>query len=507
MNELTFIGSGLSTSLTIFNLIKIIDEKKIKKEIQLTVIEKDDDVWSGIAYGTKSGKDSLTITTLNEFIPLTYRVDFFNWIKKHQTELLSGCTSPIAKIWLADNKFKIKSELWEDLCIPRYWVGKYLKELLSKRIKTVADIGIKIIILKGKAIDIEYVNKFYTISYISNDSNEVNKIITKSCILTIGSLHTKKITTASVAKNKNILLIQDIYENSITETLHALNNQMNLHKSKDILVIGSNASCVEFIYNLNEELLHNIGEIKVLSKSGKLPLLLSQNEIEIKHLVFDKLDKELNKKNSTANHLIKAAQQDFDNLIAINKNSSSIIQGITQKVIQLLDSLSFSEQEQFVFKYGQDYIKMLRKVEKDYGNKLYSLTALGKIRLIKGNLECIDFSQNNDREQVTYTDGRRNPKHLNNLASIINCSGFENIKNSTDQLIQNMLKRNIITPTQSLKGIKVNENFRAHNNLFVMGPLLAGNINTKMRLWHAESATRIFNLSSLLAQHLYKSLY
>ncbi len=509
MNEILFIGGGLSTSLTIFNFIKLVEEKKIKKTIQITVIEEKDDVWSGIPYGYKAGKDSLTITTLKEFIPQPYRIDFFDWLKKNKTELLANCTSQIAQIWFVENKCKIESDLWEDICIPRYWFGKYLKELMSETNKSIANLGVKLTILKGKAIDIEYKNEFYTISYISNDSNDsnnVNRIITKSCILALGSLPNKKLTITDVPKNKNLLLIQNIYDSTLSETLHLLNKQMNLNKAKDILIIGSNASCVEFVYNLNEELLQNTGKIKVLSTSGKFPLLLNETETGNKHLVFENLNTVLIKQNPTASQLMKAAQQDFDKHLVINKNSTLIIREIAQKIIQLLDSLPFVEQENFVYKYGEAYIKMLRKVEKDYGNKLYSLLTLDKIQNIKGSFLSVNFLTNNSTGQVKYTDEKKRTQILPNIASIINCSGFENIHDSTDELIQNLLRRKIIIPTQSLKGIKVNECFKANNNLYIMGPLLAGNINTKMRLWHAESATRIFNLSSLLAQHLYKSL-
>jgi len=294
---------------------------------------------------------------------------------------------------------------------------------------------------------------------------------------------------------------------TITQTLYLLNKQINSNKAKDILIIGSNASCVELIYNLNEELLQNIEKIKVLSTSGKFPILLEENETGIKHLVFDNIDKVLNKQNPTADQLIKAAQQDFDKLIISNTNSSLIVQQITQKVIQLLDLLPFIEQEEFVYKHGATYIKMLRKVEKEYGNKLYSLTNSGKVELIKGHFQSVDFLVHHGIGQIKYIDEAKKTQLLPNIACIINCSGFENIHESTDILIQNLLRRKIIIPTQSLKGIKVNESFKANNNLYIMGPLLAGNINNKMRLWHAESATRIFNLSSLLAKHLYKHLH
>jgi uncharacterized NAD(P)/FAD-binding protein YdhS len=52
----------------------------------------------------------------------------------------------------------------------------------------------------------------------------------------------------------------------------------------------------------------------------------------------------------------------------------------------------------------------------------------------------------------------------------------------------------------------VNERLEASENLYVIGPLVAGNFNSKVRFWHVESALRIVGLSKLLAESIFQSL-
>jgi hypothetical protein len=46
----------------------------------------------------------------------------------------------------------------------------------------------------------------------------------------------------------------------------------------------------------------------------------------------------------------------------------------------------------------------------------------------------------------------------------------------------------------------------ASKNLYVIGPLVAGNFNSTVRFWHVENAARIVGLSKLLAESLTQSL-
>ena len=76
---------------------------------------------------------------------------------------------------------------------------------------------------------------------------------------------------------------------------------------------------------------------------------------------------------------------------------------------------------------------------------------------------------------------------------IINCIGAADLKKSNSALIQNLIKRKLCVVNGSNKGFVVNENFESIKNFFVIGPLLSGTLNKKLRIWHAESCPRIFS--------------
>jgi uncharacterized NAD(P)/FAD-binding protein YdhS len=65
-----------------------------------------------------------------------------------------------------------------------------------------------------------------------------------------------------------------------------------------------------------------------------------------------------------------------------------------------------------------------------------------------------------------------------------------------------LIQQGICIPNDSHAGFEMNENFEAQQNFYLMGPLVAGNINDKLKVWHAESCSRIFNLSHSLAEVL-----
>jgi uncharacterized NAD(P)/FAD-binding protein YdhS len=69
-------------------------------------------------------------------------------------------------------------------------------------------------------------------------------------------------------------------------------------------------------------------------------------------------------------------------------------------------------------------------------------------------------------------------------------------------LIQNLIRRGICVPNDSRRGFTIDHNFEARKNCFLMGPLVAGNITSDFKVWHAESCQRIISLSKLLAEVL-----
>lgn len=84
------------------------------------------------------------------------------------------------------------------------------------------------------------------------------------------------------------------------------------------------------------------------------------------------------------------------------------------------------------------------------------------------------------------------------FAALVNCTGFESLNQCSATLINNLVQHDVCKVNPTGKGFEVNENFEANNNLYVMGPLLAGNTNKVIHFWHLENVARILYLTPLL---------
>ena len=85
---------------------------------------------------------------------------------------------------------------------------------------------------------------------------------------------------------------------------------------------------------------------------------------------------------------------------------------------------------------------------------------------------------------------------------VINCAGFQDVTRSSSVLIQNLIRRKICVPNDSKRGFRIDKNFEMSKNCYLMGPLVAGNMDGNFKVWHAESCQRIINLSKHLAEVL-----
>ncbi|MDT5013425.1 MAG: hypothetical protein QOH57_5042, partial [Mycobacterium sp.] len=55
-------------------------------------------------------------------------------------------------------------------------------------------------------------------------------------------------------------------------------------------------------------------------------------------------------------------------------------------------------------------------------------------------------------------------------------------------------------------GLRVDSRFRAAPGLFVVGPLVAGNVGEDMVIWHAESVRRIMAIARAVAPSIAREM-
>jgi len=506
--DITFIGAGISTNFTLYKLFDKLGENNLEP-LRIAVFEKSEDVWKGLPYGSRSGKNALIITKLGDFLFGNIKDEFVKWLSENKEDLLKEYAENDENNWIGSNISKIEKGFWEDLYVPRKWFGKFLEERINIKVKDARRKNSAIVdVYKADVFNIKRSVFGFECYFRLTENNNESKIICKKCVLAIGSLENRslRINFDTTSLGKNYLFIQDPYENGLDNNINDLDGalKVNTRANNDIIIVGSNASSLEFLYNLSEKLLNKINQITVLSVTGEFPYLIKDTP-NITDFVFTKLQQLSAKEKIYAKEIIECAKYDLYEAKNNGIDISLLTSLLTSKVINLINILSIQEQENFVYYYGTELVKLIRRAGYDYFKVINKLTNEGKLRLIKGQYQGTSIDRTNTNLLVEYIEDAGMNNKVENIKALINCSGFENINTTKSQLISNLILNGLIKRTNSGNGIIVDELLQSSDDFFVLGPLLAGNINSKIRLWHAESASRIDALSSDLAMTLINS--
>ncbi|MEP7106546.1 MAG: FAD/NAD(P)-binding protein [Ferruginibacter sp.] len=506
--DLTFVGAGLSCCCTTIYYINLAYELKKKNKVKVLIIERTGEFWTGIPYGMRSGFDSLIITSLKEFLPENELKLFVDWLKENFHKVVNDQVeekgaNPINE-WLLNNEKQIRANLWENLFIPRYFFGIYLKDRVTGLLERAEKDGIiDYQLLTADVIDIERNGDSYNIRAKTDFEPEMLFSSTK-VILSVGTPPKARLNiNLNNKKNDTVCVIEDIYEPNIIENINQIRKVLgdsDPRQQNNILILGSNASALEVLYNLKDATTSDlINQFYILSPDGAFPNKIKEAS-SIKNYIPVNLNHLKNAKSYTSGQIVEAARKDTMDAHEEKIDISDIYHPMSDLVIDLLNKLDIDEQKKFVFRDGVEIGKFQRRAGAEYLEAVGSLISQDKMSVIKGRF----------LRQVFAGPGSFYFEYMDKLSGeiktfplpvkiVINCIGFQNLSGSPSFLINRLIERNICLPNASGRGFEVNENFEAKDNFYIMGPLLAGNLNERLRVWHAESCPRIFHLSGQLA--------
>jgi uncharacterized NAD(P)/FAD-binding protein YdhS len=524
--DVAFIGAGISATFTLIHYITSLQQHFLQKEystrfgnkeidqvdlpVKILVTEKSGEFWTGIPYGNRSGQNPLLISSLREFIPQQPEREFFTtWLTKNRDWVFDpakyvGCE--LASKWLEMNTNQIAQGNWDELFLPRHAFGLYLKQRMDNLLTVAVDSGlIEYDLITGEVQDIQRDGDLYQIDVAAEAKN---KFLAKQVVLTIGSPPNLPFEGDQPSDQQtDQCYIDNMYEPSVEVNIDRICRSLQQadHQSpRQVLIIGSNAGTLDTLYSLNNSQLATslIDKFIIISPTATFPHRISREVVRSiyspQHLVAL-----IKSESFTAKQILIAAQQDIDLAAAQNINISDIYADISKVIIQLLNLLSFTEQQQFVSRYAVEIGKLQRRAGGEYLDVVKSLTDSNKLELIKGKFtryfsvatggyNCEYISSENREYQTCNTQ----------ISVIINCAGFQDVTKSSSLLIQNLIQREICIPNESNRGFIVDQSFEASKNFYLMGPLVAGNIDGNLRVWHAESCQRIISFSQQLAQVL-----
>jgi uncharacterized NAD(P)/FAD-binding protein YdhS len=519
--DLAIVGSGISCAYTLIHYLSLLQEqqaqqnkvagKSKQKTIKVAVFDKSGEFWTGIPYGSRSGQQSLIITPLKEFLPQPERDRFTDWLKTNYSSVVSSLQERPGNLnsrWLNCYQEAIEQGNWDDIFVPRYVFGWYLKERIANALQQATEQGY----LQCELISADICNILQQSGVYHIHSAEGHCYSATKVVLAIGSPPNKSAFLSQLESlerspfRNEICCIGNMYEPSQNENIKRIIEglQANPEQAKQVLIIGSNASALETIYSLNNlpEVAKLIDKFIVISPSGTFPHRITDSPASTTY-VAEHLESLVQQDNFTAKQIYQAVKQDVEAALANGETINSTYGILSQGVIKALNQLSYPEQKQFVIKYGVKIGKFQRRAGSDYLNVADKLILEGKLEFIQGKfIRTVPLAENQFGFEFVTSTNQQSKTFTTPIQVIINCAGFQDLTQSSSPLINSLIQQGICTPNDSHGGFEMNENFEAHQNFYLMGPLVAGNINDKLKVWHAESCGRIFHLSQSLAEVL-----
>lgn len=505
ISDITFIGSGISSSFTLLHFLEKLKSSDFNGKLNIDIIDRYSEFHTGIPYGNRSGYSVLLITSLKNFLPEPERSKFIIWLNANKETLIQRLRNEggdLTDEWINTHQLSINNNEWEDLFIPRRFFGVYIDQKIKNLLQ---DDGIKnkvaVNYIVGDVIDITEKDSGYKICF--KDGSELN---TSKAILSVGSLPVRYLWGEEpLIVRKNLLFVNDPYNPKLSSNLNRISEFVKGRQSKtNVLIVGANASALEILYKLNDDIgiRKNIGQFAFLSTLGLLPDSIIDTERQ-KNFIPQHLQALQKEETLTARDVADATYKDLDLADEITLGAASTVEIISSAFGKLLGKLDTKELKTFACLYGNDIGRRQRCAGYHYSKTIDDLKNQDAFEHIAGRFK--DLQLNKDEYSMAYLDTatgtvklHETPFHL-----IINCVGSTNLTRADiPDLIKNVLDKNYASMNESKIGFEVNDDLEANNNLHIIGPLLAGNIFDGKAVWHLEHCGRIMWLSEVLADKL-----
>ena len=529
--DLAIIGAGISSAYTLIHYIGGLERQALSNAqahplrvvepangqahvpIRIIVTEKSDEFWTGLPYGRRSGRSALLISPLHEFIPQQpERQNFIDWLTANLDRVFNRAEynqGELSRKWLEANSADMSEGRWDDLFIPRHTFGLYLQERLDRVLTTAAANGlIEFKLIAADVLDVQNVEDLYLVDLAGTDHRS---FLAKQLVLAIGSPPNVAFRQDRFqASADEVCYIDNMYEPSLDFNLDRICQSLQQADSpsqRQVLIVGSNAGTLDTLYNINNSktIVNLIDKFVIISPNAAFPYRISTGIVELNYSPQHLLDL-IETRSFTAKQMFNAIEQDLAAAIAQDINISDIHGDISKATMQALNLLNPAEQKQFVIRYSVDIGKLQRRAGGEYLDVVNNLIAQNKLEFVKGKFVkyTAPISGKSNCEYCD-SDNITQPLLDTPIRIAINCAGFQGITKSNSILIQNLIRREICIPNDSNRGFVTDKNFRANKNCYIMGPLIAGNIDGDFKVWHAESCQRIIGLSEQLAAALHQS--
>jgi uncharacterized NAD(P)/FAD-binding protein YdhS len=514
--DIAIVGSGIACSTTLCELAERLKETPARgRMLRIAVIEREGEMWNGIPYGKRSAVGALAFQRLQEFLEEPERGYYIEWLAANADcwlKTFKEYGGPGAAKWIADNQFLMERDRWGELYLPRFLFGLYVSSQAARAVKELATDGLASVTpIHGEATGIWRMPGGHLKIAVKGASGVCTSLKTARAVLAIGSPPQRSIQSGA-ATSRHHTHIDDIYSPSEDVSIHKIQQALSSLPDKrmaNILILGSNASSLEVLYLINyrPEIRNHINSVVVLSRSGLLPYKICEETVQFELMALDSLRES---SYFSAADLMAAITCDIRRAEELGLNIADLRDPVGAAVSTLTALLPISEQKKFVCEHGVHFSRMMRRAGRDTRTAADELVDMRILTTVKGDFRRLEpFPSGNGLISATYaTPGcQAEITHPVPFSITINCGGFEELDFCSSRLINSLIDNHICSVNSTNRGFVVNDRLEASENVYVIGPLVGGNFNEKVRFWHVESASRIVGLAKLLAASLSDSLF
>lgn len=505
--DMAFIGSGIACSMSLLELAEALcNTAPSPPRLRIAVVERDERFWCGIPYGPRSNVRSLAIQKLAEFAVEPERSAYIDWLERNKPRWLASFQQQggeAAERWLSDNRQALDANEWSELYLPRFLFGAFVSEQVDAAIAKLRERDLaEIVPIRAEAVSAQAAGAGYLIG-LRPAGGGPTAIAARKVIVAIGSPPPKPILADD--SEPAFTYINDFYSPCGESNLERLRRSLDRIKEREkrnVLIVGSNATSLEVLYLMRHdtrvrELVHSI---TVISRTGALPYLICDEPTEFE---FPRLSALLSAEWVAAAELMSAIRADLATAEDRSLNLADLYDAVGALLGRVLRQMDLVDQEEFFCMYGMAFTKLVRRAGRDCRGASDELTAVGTLSLLAGEVLGVKgCASGQPLASVDYRAAGAVHTHPVPFAAVVNCAGFEELDACSSPFLLSAMRNGLCRPNRTNRGLLVDDGFEASPNFCIIGPLVGGNFNAKIRYWHVESAPRIRSLAKTLAASL-----
>ena len=504
-HDLVFVGAGASTAYVLLALLAGLRTEAPGPPRRIAVVERAPDPFSGVAYGSRAARTSLLITPLRDFLPEDERALFVPWLTQNKDwvfdEFLASA-GPLAGRWWARHRAEIQRGAFDSLYLPRYVFGTYLMRRTRSAIASATAAGVATVDLVQDAVrSIEQDGD----SYALHGTDGV--VHGRHVVLATGSAPVRP-RLPDHAETPPAVLVDDPFDEmgtALERIRHGLERAAR-RRAPHVVLIGANAGTMDMLFQINDlrvAALRNT-TFTILSPRGELPERFDRSGPARPFTAARLLALE-DSPDVPAAALYRAALDDIGRGRAAGLTVADTLPPISQALGRVVRRLSPDQAVEFAGRWGIEIGRYQRRAGGEYCDVVEELTAQDRLSIVAGSFT--DVVPGEGTVTVRYADDGV-LRELDRPADVVvNCGGPGKLLTDADaSLPARLIERGLCRATPFGGGIAVDASLAAAPRLYVMGPLLAGNLVKGAPVWHMEHCGRISSFGWALGTDLARTL-